>query len=47
MLCVFSFKTLVQAKYDADAEEKGEEALQVNDVMEGQKKNLQKPLLNP
>lgn len=41
-----SFKALVQAKYDADAQEKGEEALQVNDVTEGQKKNLENVIAN-
>ena len=37
-----SFKTLVQAKYDADAQEKNETPLKVKDVAKGQKDNIEK-----
>ena len=36
-----SFKTLVQAKYDADAEERNETPLKVEDVTNGQKQSLE------
>ena len=41
-----SFKNLVQAKYDADAEERGEEPLQVEDVTNGQKQSLENIIAN-
>ncbi len=42
-----SFKELVQAKYDADAEEKGEEPLQVSEVItDNQKKAIQTAIAN-
>ena len=37
-----SFKNLVQAKYDADAQEKNETPLKVKDVVKGQKDNIEK-----
>ena len=41
-----SFKNLVQAKYDADAEERGEDPLQVEDVTNGQKQSLENIIAN-
>ena len=41
-----SFKNLVQAKYDADAEERGEEPPQVEDVTNGQKQSLENIIAN-
>jgi hypothetical protein len=41
-----SFKNLVQAKYDADAEERGEVPLQVEDVTNGQKQSLENIIAN-
>ena len=41
-----SFKNLVQAKYDADAEERGEVPPQVEDVTNGQKQSLENIIAN-
>ena len=41
-----SFKNLVQAKYDADAKERGEEPSQVEDVTNGQKQSLENIIAN-
>ena len=41
-----SFKNLVQAKYDADAEEREEVPLQVEDVTNGQKQSLENIIAN-